>query len=227
MNIIEALLNFFNINNIFFTFHGYQMSYLEFVGTLLNLWSVWLVTKNNILTWPVGNIAVILFGILFYQIRLYSDLVEQIYFLITGFYGWWAWLYFRKKSLGSKKELPITLNSRFSNIAYTLIIITGTILMGYIMGHIHLYMPSLFPEKASFLFLDAFTTVMSFSAQILMAHKKIECWYLWITVDVIGIGLYFAKGVIFISLLYLIFLILATRGLFNWRCLVSRQVQLA
>jgi nicotinamide mononucleotide transporter len=61
---------------------------------------------------------------------------------------------------------------------------------------------------------------MSFAAQILMAHKKIECWYLWITVDIIGIGLYFAKGVVFVSLLYLIFLILATKGLFNWRKLV-------
>jgi nicotinamide mononucleotide transporter len=218
---------FFSINNIFFTFHGYQMSYLEFVGTLLNLWSVWLVTKNNILTWPVGNIAVILFGFLFYQIRLYSDLIEQVYFLITGFYGWWAWLYLRRRGAGTKGDLPVTFNSRLSNKIYMGIIIVGTVLMGYVMGHIHLYMPALFPEKASFPYLDAFTTVMSFAANILMAHKKIECWHLWITVDVIGIGLYFAKGVVFVSLLYLIFLILATKGLFNWRRLVNSLEQLA
>lgn len=197
------------------------MSYLEFVGTLLNLWSVWLVTKNNILTWPVGNIAVILFAILFYQIRLYSDLFEQIYFLVTGFYGWWVWLYLRKNRIQDKnKELSITYNSQISNAIYGGIIIIGTLCMSYVMAHIHLYMPVLFPEKASFPFLDAFTTVMSFAAQLLMAHKKIECWYLWIMVDIIGIGLYFAKGVVFISFLYLIFLILATKGLFNWRKLV-------
>jgi nicotinamide mononucleotide transporter len=214
-------LNFFSTNNIFFTFHGYQMSYLEFVGTLLNIWSVWLVTKNNILTWPVGNIAVMLFAVLFYQIQLYSDLVEQIYFLVTGFYGWWAWLYFRKKGLNNKKVLLITYSSQLSNIIYVIIIAVGSASMGYIMGHIHLYMPALFPEKASFPFLDAFTTVMSFAAQILMAHKKIECWYLWIAVDIIGIGLYFAKGVIFVSLLYLIFLILATKGLLNWKKFIN------
>jgi nicotinamide mononucleotide transporter len=50
-----------------------------------------------------------------------------------------------------------------------------------------------------------------------MAHKQVECWYLWIAVDVIGIGLYFAKGVVFVSLLYLVFLVLATRGLLTWR----------
>lgn len=212
-----SIFHFLSINNTFFAFYGYQMSYLEFAGTLLNLWSVWLVTKNNILTWPVGNIAVILFGVLFYQIRLYSDMVEQIYFLITGFYGWWVWLYFRKKDLANKKDLPIAYNSPLSNIAYIIIIAIGSALMGHIMGHIHLYMPNLFPQKASFPFLDAFTTVMSFAAQILMAHKKIECWYIWIIVDAIGIGLYFAKGVVFVSLLYLIFLILATKGLLNWK----------
>lgn len=220
--------NLFNIHNIFFTFHGYQMSYLEFVGTLLNLWSVWLVTRNNILNWPVGNIGVIFFAILFYQIRLYSDLIEQVYFLITGFYGWWTWLYLhREKGDGNKNELAITYNSQLSNKVYATIIFLGTIVMGYIMGHIHLYMPTVFPEKASFPYLDAFTTVMSFAAQLLMAHKKMECWYLWIAVDVIGIWLYFAKGVIFVSLLYLIFLILATKGLFNWKQLLNPKEQTA
>lgn len=224
---INNFFDIFSINNIFFTFHGYQMSYLEFIGTLLNLWSVWLVTKNNILTWPVGNIAVIFFAILFYQIRLYSDLVEQIYFLITGFYGWWVWLYLRNaKGAGIKNHLSITYSSQLSNVVYSIIIISGTIGMGYLMGHIHVYMPALFPEKASFPYLDAFTTVMSFAANILMAHKKIECWYLWIVVDVIGIGLYFAKGVVFVSLLYLIFLILATKGLFNWKRFYISQEQI-
>jgi len=75
---VNNIINFFNINNIFFTFHGYQMSYLEFMGTLLNLWSVWLVTKNNILTWPVGNIAVILFGILFYHERYMGFISHEV-----------------------------------------------------------------------------------------------------------------------------------------------------
>lgn len=214
---MEVFFNFFSINNVFFEFMGYKMSYLEFFGTLLNLWSVWLVTRNNILTWPIGNIAVALFAVLFYQIRLYSDFFEQVYFLITGFYGWWVWWYLRSpKSQGVKKELPISYNSRKINIICAVIVAVGTILMGYIMCHIHEYLPKFFPEAASFPYLDAFTTVMSFTATILMAHKKIECWYLWILVDIIGIGLYYAKGVVFVSVLYCIFLVLASKGLFNW-----------
>jgi len=215
---MQNILYFFDINNIFFTFNGYQMSYLEFFGTILNIWSVWLVTKNNILTWPIGNIAVVLFAVLFYQVRLYSDFVEQIYFLITGFYGWWVWFYLgRNKSEHQHNKLLITHSSKRSNAVYVLVILCGTLVMGYCMKHIHEYLPKIFPNPASFPYLDAFTTVMSFAATILMAHKKIECWYLWILVDIVGIGLYFAKEVVFVSLLYVIFLILATKGLLNWR----------
>jgi nicotinamide mononucleotide transporter len=84
------------------------------------------------------------------------------------------------------------------------------------MSNIHLFFPTIFPVAASFPLLDAFTTVMSFVAQMLMAHKRIENWMIWIVVDVIGIGLYFTKGVIFVSGLYVIFLVLATRGLLVW-----------
>jgi len=60
---------------LFFTVLGYPMSYIEFFGTLFNFWSVWLVVRKSIWTWPVGTIGAVLFGILFYQVQLYSDLV--------------------------------------------------------------------------------------------------------------------------------------------------------
>lgn len=220
---MDQLLSLFSVNTTFFTLGGYPMSYLEFFGTLLNLASVYLVAKNKIWSWPIGNVAVILFGILFFQIQLYSDFVEQIYFFITGFYGWWIWL--NVKRSGDQRttdDLAITRNSRSANGWYALAIILGTAVMGYVMGHIHLWLPAVFAAPASFAYLDAFTTVLSFAATILLAHKKVESWYLWILVDIIGIGLYFTKGVVFIALLYAIFLVLATRGLFSWRAIMRR-----
>jgi nicotinamide mononucleotide transporter len=76
--------------------------------------------------------------------------------------------------------------------------------------------PAFFPEPASYPYLDAFTTVMSFVAMWLMARKHIESWIYWIFVDVIGIGLYYAKEVKFISLLYVVLLVMASKGLINW-----------
>ena len=108
------------------------------------------------------------------------------------------------------------------------IIFVCSLLAGYFMQHVHELLPQFFPEPASFPYLDAFTTIMSFVATILMAHKKIECWYLWILVDIIGIWLYFQKGIVFVSVLYAIFLILATKGLINWNKLkLSSSEQMA
>mgnify|MGYP002640691776 CR=1 FL=1 len=215
---MDFILNFFDINNTFFTLLDYPMSYLEFFGTIFNLICVWLVARNNIWNWPIGILGVVLFAVLFYQIQLYSDLIEQFYFLITGFYGWWAWWYYKNKDKQKteKKEFLITRNKLWQNGLYAGITIIGTLLMGYIMGHIHLYFPNFFQVPASYPYLDAFTTVLSFVATILIIYKKIDCWPIWIVVDIIGVGLYFAKGVVFVSLLYFIFLILASKGLYNW-----------
>lgn len=211
-------MNFLSVNTTLFTFLGYQMSYLEFAGTLFNLASVITAVRNNYITWPMGVVGGFLFAALFYQIQLYSDLVEQIFYIATGFWGWWVWLNPKtKKEADKDKRLKISNNSRSANIAWIASIIAISIVSGFFMSRIHFILPKLFPIPASFAYLDALTTVMSFAATILMAKKRIECWYLWISVDVIGIGLYFARGTIFLSLLYLIFLVLASKGYFNWK----------
>jgi nicotinamide mononucleotide transporter len=88
---IAPIERFLSIENIAFTIIGYPMSYVELLGTILTLWSVWLIAKRRVLTWPVGIVSSVLYLVLFYQIKLYSDTIEQIYYIITNIYGWWAW----------------------------------------------------------------------------------------------------------------------------------------
>lgn len=211
------MLDLLNVNTIFFTLWGYPMSYLEFFGTLLNIVCVWLVARKNILTWPVGLIAVALFALLFYQIQLYSDFLEQIYYIGTGLWGWWAWTKLRKNNGIANDEVPVRYNTRRQRIITVSIIATGTLLLGYFMSNIHVYFPGAFPEAASYPYMDALTTVMSFVAQILLIYRFVENWMLWIIIDVIAIGLYTIKGIMFVAFLYVILLILATFGLLNWR----------
>lgn len=206
--------NFLSVNNIVFTVLGYPMSYVELIGTILYLWSVWLISKRQVLTWPVGILSVLLYMVLFYQIRLYSDTLEQVYYLGASIYGWILW---SKSSKEDGQIKDVTYGDRKSIVLW--IVITGiiSIFVGVLMGKIHLLFPFLFPEAASFPFLDAFTTIMSFTAMWLMARKRIESWIYWIFVDVIGIWLYFVKDVKFISLLYIILLIMAVNGLRSWQ----------
>lgn len=207
------MTNLWRVDAVMFTVLGYPMSFIEFVGTLLNLACVWLVARRNILNWPVGIIAVVLFGILFYQIQLYADLLEQVYYLVTGFYGWWLW---GRKSTANKPAAVSRCSKRVWFATGTAVAL-GTLALASVIQRLDLWWPTYFPVHASYIGLDAFTTVLSFAAQILMAHRKVESWYLWITVDVLGVWLYQAKGVFLVSILYGIFLALAIKGLWNWR----------
>jgi nicotinamide mononucleotide transporter len=207
------MIDIFSVKNIAFTVLSYPMSYVEFVGTALYLWSVWLIAKRRLLTWPVGIVSVLLYMVLFYQIRLYSDTLEQIYYLVACTYGWWRWA-------DSPKDKGQILGVRFSTSRGIFLAIAVTIVFsiadGYLMSRVHILFPTLFPEQASFPYLDALTTFMSFTAMWLMAQKRIESWLYWIIVDVIGIGLYYVKDVRFVSLLYVILLFLAIKGFFSW-----------
>ncbi len=174
------MLTFLDVNTVLVSIGEYPLSYIEFIGTILYFASVWLIARKNMLTWPVGIVSVVLFGILFYQIQLYSDTIEQVYYLGVSAYGWIAW----NRTRVATQEI----RAQFSR----------------------------FPVAASYPFLDALTTVMSFAAMFVMTRRRTEGWIYWIVVDIIGIGLYWVKDVKFISLQYVVLLGMATYGFVHW-----------
>lgn len=133
----------FDINTVFFTVWEYPMSYLEFFGTIFNIWCVWLAAKGKILSWPVGIIGVVFYIFLFYQIQLYSDFLEQIYFLITGFWGWWVWTHPKtKQESNTQHELAIRYAGQKTIFLTAIAIVAGTIFLGSLMSNIHIYLPN-------------------------------------------------------------------------------------
>jgi nicotinamide mononucleotide transporter len=210
---IASIQRFLSIENIAFTVIGYPMSYVELFGTILTLWSVWLIAKRRVLTWPVGIVSSVLFLVLFYQIKLYSDTIEQIYYIITNLYGWWAW---DKSPKDNGQVIGVRYSDRNRVIQWIALTLVVSAIVGFFMSRIHILLPAQFPEPAALPYLDALTTIMSFTATWLMIQKKVECWIYWIIVDVIGIGLYFAKDVKFVALLYVVLLVLAINGFRLW-----------
>lgn len=205
-------MSFFDANQVFFTvpWFDYAMSYLEFFGTILTLLSVVLVARRNILNWPIGIAGVVLFGILFYQIQLYADFFEQIYYFGSSVIGWYLWN-------KVKQDVTVTTLDARGLIVTGVALVVGSIAGSVFLLNIDTLLPSLFPEPASFAVIDATTTVASFIAQFLLVRRKVESWVLWVGVDVIAIWLYWEKDVPFISALYVCFLVIAVRGLIEWR----------
>jgi nicotinamide mononucleotide transporter len=205
-------MNVLNVRNVFFTFLGYPMSYIEFSATLLITVYVLLITRRIIWAWPLGLIVFTLFAVLFYQVRLYSDFFEQFYYIGNCFYGWYSW----KKVEGEKKELSVSYATGKARLTAILLIAAGGTLLGFVMSRIHIYLPLFFPQSAVYPYIDATATVMGFVAAALSAQRKIESWCLWICVNIICIGLYYARDVKFVMLLYIFFLALTVNGLITW-----------
>jgi nicotinamide mononucleotide transporter len=70
---------------------GYPISYVELIGTLFGLVSVYFASRANILTWGTGIVNEIFLFILFFQVQLYADMFLQIYFFVVTLYGWYNW----------------------------------------------------------------------------------------------------------------------------------------
>ena len=232
-------MNLLNVHNVFFTILGYPMSYIELSATLLITVYVLLITRKIVWAWPLGIVTFSLFAVLFYQVRLYSDFFEQFYYIGNCFYGWYVWRASRPRSSaspaaastdasqggeqkrssggsGENKELAVSYTSGKGRLIAGAIIAAGGVSLGFTMSRIHTWLPALFPQQAAYPYIDATATVMGFVAAALMTHRKIEAWILWLCVNSICIGLYFALNVKFVAILYIFFLALAVNGLITW-----------
>ena len=98
----------------------------------------------------------------------------------------------------------------------SVVILAGGLALGAFMSRVHLWWPGAFPQPAVFPYLDALTTVAGFVAQVLMTWKIIENWHIWIAVNVLSLGIYWVQGLRVVSWLYLVFLVLAVKGLRDW-----------
>jgi nicotinamide mononucleotide transporter len=214
------MIPWWSVDTIALNVWGYPLSYVELVGTALYLWSVWLIARRNILTWPVGIVSVLCYMLLFYQIQLYADTGEQVYYLVISLYGWWHWYKEGPAEDGTRQVVTYS-NLRQAGM-WLILTLTTSALFGWLLSQIHLWWPTLFSLPASFPYLDALTTVMSFTAMWLMAQKRTESWIYWIVVDVLGVWLYFVKDVRFLALLYVVLLGMAMKGWWEWHHSVQR-----
>ncbi|MNG19707.1 Nicotinamide mononucleotide transporter [compost metagenome] len=65
--------------------------------------------------------------------------------------------------------------------------------------------------------LDAALTAFSLVAQLWMAQKRVQCWPLWIVLDVIFVGLFLYKALYLTAALYALFTLIAVQGWRQWR----------
>ena len=176
---------------------------VEWTAALFGVLCVVLIIRRSIWCWPVGLVQVLLFIYIFYDAKLYSDLLLHVVYVVLQFYGWWAWLHGGKEGMPLEiRQLPLTGVLLWAGVGFS-----GILGLGYMMNTW---------TDASLPYWDAATTVLSLIAQYLLARKILENWVVWISVDVLCIGIYSYKGLYVTTGLYSIFLVLAIAGLIAW-----------
>lgn len=177
---------------------------IEISATIFGFTCVWLTIRENIWCWPTGIIQVALYIFVFYQARLYSDMGLHAVYVVMQLYGWYNWLY---GGIG-RSSLTVTRITPQGVFIWASTAAGGTFALGMFMSTY---------TNADLAYWDAATTVLSLIAQWLMAKKILESFLIWITVDVLCVGIYFIKNLYPTTILYFAFLIMATIGFFEWK----------
>ncbi|MEY4411923.1 MAG: hypothetical protein RL560_182 [Actinomycetota bacterium] len=181
----------------FFTAWGYEVSYLEFIASIASFIGVGLGITGKRITWPWWALSSLLYGIFFLQYKLYASAALQIVFIAAAVIGWYGW--------GPQGAKPGPFKNHYR--LYTFIAIClATLALGPILKSI----------GAASTYVDALLFFGSLAAQILMVYEKYDNWPLWLIVDAGYVALYATQGLLFTTLLYVAFTLMAALGWSRW-----------
>jgi nicotinamide mononucleotide transporter len=183
-------------------------SLLEILGFFTGIAGVYLTIKRSPFCWPISALNVMLYGVIFYDAKLYADMGLQGVFLFFSVYGWYAWTKGSDNYLPDSSPLQVK-QSTIKELSFGILItIPIAVILGYMLKN---------QTNADFPYIDSMLASLSIFAQILQTRKRLENWYLWILVDTVYILIYVSKDLYLSALLYAVFLALAMQGVIEWR----------
>ncbi|MGO9340454.1 MAG: nicotinamide riboside transporter PnuC [Terracidiphilus sp.] len=178
-------------------------NWLEIAGFLTTLVGIWLTTRRLLICWPVVLAADVIYLVVFYRARLFSDALLQVFFVAFTLYGWWHW-WRGVREEGEVRVVPLSVRGWITGLAAGAV---GALLLGWLMERVGAALPHL----------DAALTSYSLVASWWQARKHTANWWLWIVVNLVYIGEYLYKDLRPTAALYLLLVVLAVMGLVDWR----------
>ncbi|MBA3269110.1 MAG: nicotinamide mononucleotide transporter [Acidobacteria bacterium] len=179
----------------------------EIGANAFNTASIVFAGRNSVHTWWSGILGCGLFGVVFYEAKLYADVTLQLFFIASCIVGWWAWL---RGDRGV--ALPVRHVPR-QTIA-VLVVLAALVAGGY--GWLlHRYTDAYAP------FVDSLVLAFSVLGQFLMVGRRVESWWCWLVVNTLAVPLYASRGLYVTAVLYVAFWVNAVISLGLWRRLAA------
>lgn len=181
------------------------VNWIEALSAVLVLVSVYLSTRENIWAWPTALIAVSLFAMVLWQQRLFAGVGLQLCFLGISAYGWYHWLY------GGQQQSELRVSRATPGLLAGIAVTWVTATLGY--G----WLVVTYTVDPALPWLDAGLSAASLLAQWLLSRKVLENWLVWVTVNVLYVGMFYYQGLFIYSGLYVVLFFLAGKGYLDWR----------
>jgi len=181
-----------------------MMLWIESLAALLGVLSVYLMTRQRPIAWPIGLVMVLLYSWVFFVARLYSEMLLQLIYAVLQLYGWWQWW---RKPIG-QPSLSVSFLPRLLLLRDLFIGLAITLSLGFFMSHY---------TQANVPWLDAALTGFSLVGQYWMAHKRIQCWWMWLVLNIIYVVMFIWVELYVTAALYVVFIGLAIYGWQQWR----------
>jgi nicotinamide mononucleotide transporter len=176
---------------------------IEAVAAALGIVNIVLLIRRSIWNYAFGLAMVALYAPIFFEQRLYSDALLQLFFFAVQLYGWWEW----RRSADRTGEVVVARLDWRGRSVWAVAAIAAWLVWSSAM---HFFTDAANP------FWDGAVAAMSVTAQALLARRLIENWPLWVAVDVVAIALYWSRDLKLTALLYALFLLMSLLGWRAW-----------
>lgn len=186
------------------------MQSLEIFGAIIGLIYLYLEYKANKWLWLFGVIMPVVYIFIFYQSKFYADMGINIYYFLASIYGWIVWT----KSKNSERTTKISHTPTQFIVPLSII---GIAIFAFIAFILIRFTDSPVPYG------DSFTTSVSIIGMWMLAHKYIEQWWLWFSVNIVACGLYFWKDLYYTGALFAIYAVISIFGYFKWKRMMTEH----
>ncbi|KQM67365.1 hypothetical protein ASE74_07850 [Pedobacter sp. Leaf216] len=184
-------------------------SLIEWLAVGFGVSEVLLAKKNSIWLYPTGIISVLLWMYLLLDVKLYAEVLLNIYYLTMSIYGWIIW---KKRKLDGENQV-----SWSSNKELTIAVLISVIGFGVLYLILRHYTDSDVP------LFDAFVSSTAWAGMWLLAKRKIENWIFLNISNIVAIPLLFHKKLPLMACLTTFLFVVAIFGYLDWKKIINKS----
>jgi len=185
-------------------------NWIELTGAIFSFVYLLLEIKRNWIFWIVGIVSSAFYVYIFLRKGLFAEMGLNVFYILMSIYGIYCWKFTTSKidENGGFRHIDKRIFYRY--LFLFIYLLTFVLLMLYLFTNSQVAVP------------DALIAILSVIATFMSAKKIVECWYVWIFVNIFATCLYIHQHLYPTAILFSIYSILSFAGLNEWKKSITK-----